>query len=278
MTPWALHALDRLGSLVGRTLDRTPVEAVDIDGVPAIWVRAASVLSPSRTILHVHGGGFMFGTPDMYRAAAVRLSAATNSRVLLFDYRHPPHSGVEAMASDCLTVYRWVLAQVPPDELLVSGDSAGGNLAFGMLAGARDAKLAMPAGLVTMSAWLDPDYRHRRGEPRDAFFALRFARRAARLCSDRTGLAAQVRPLDLDLAGLPPTLMQLGSTEPLVPGNRRMADQLAGANVPVTLQLWQDQIHVFQLLVWFLPETRAALAEIAIFADRVAGGQTKIAG
>jgi acetyl esterase/lipase len=171
------------------------------------------------------------------------------------------------MAADCLAVYRWLVAQRRPDQLIISGDSAGGNLAFGMLTAARDQGLPMPAGLIAVSAWLDLGYRHPRSAPRDAFFALRFARRAAALCSDDNGPRPEVRPLELDLQGLPPTLMQIGSTEPLVPGNRQMAATLAAAGVPVELQLWENQVHVFQAFAAVLPEGRAAIAEIAGFVD-----------
>ncbi|MBJ8345848.1 alpha/beta hydrolase [Antrihabitans sp. YC2-6] len=278
MSPWTLTILDLCGSGVGRLLARTPVEKLDANGVTAVRVRAKSVTQPRQTILYVHGGGFTFGTPDMYRAAAVRLSAATNSDVLLFDYRHPPFAPVASMTADCDTVYRWAVSQYPTDRLILMGDSAGGNLAVGMLIRARAEGLPQPAGLAILSAWLDLTYRHSKGAQRDAFFALRYARRAAALCSDGNGPLPEVRPLDFDLAGLPPTLIQIGSTEPLVPGNRELAGGLARAGVPVELQLWKDQVHVFQLFLSFLPESRSALKEIARFIEHATRREAKLTG
>lgn len=268
--PWALRAIDLVGALAVRVLARATVVPVNIDGVRGLWVRGRSTVAPTRTILHVHGGGFMFGTPDMYRDFAARLSVAANADVLLFDYRHPPQSTVQVTADDCLAVYRWLVNRLSPaHQLIVSGDSAGGNAAIGMLASARDIGLPMPAGLVALSPWLDIAYQHPRTMPRDAFFSTRFARRAASLCADAHGPLEVVRPLDRDLHGLPPTLFQVGSTEPVEPGTRLMAEAMARAGVQCRLQLWDRQAHVFQGLAAVLPEGRAAIKCIARFADDV---------
>lgn len=264
----SMALIDTAATWIGSRKVAGTVLEVDADGVRALWVSAPNVTTKRRTVLHVHGVGFVFGTPEMYLNAAVRLSAATNARVLLFDYRHPPVANVAEMAADCLTVYRWLVRRKSPGRVIVSGDSAGGNLAFGMLAAARDSGLTMPAGLITFSGWLDPD--DRGGEQVcDAMWPRHFAAEAAELCCDINGLSALVRPLDMDVTDFPPTLLQAGSTEPLAMSNRLMATKLAKARVPVSLQLWQDQIHVFQLVVGFLPESRDALDQIAAFVDKL---------
>ncbi|WP_051090798.1 alpha/beta hydrolase [Smaragdicoccus niigatensis] len=264
----SMALVDSAAKWVGSRNVAGTVLEVDADGVRALWVSAPNVTTKRRTILHIHGGGFVFGTPEMYLNAAVRLSAATNARVLLFDYRHPPVANVAEMAADCLTVYRWLVRRKSPGRVVVSGDSAGGNLAFGMVAAARDSGLPIPAGLLTFSGWLDPDDRGGEHEC-DAMWPRHFAAEASEYCYDADGLSALVRPLDMDLTDFPPTLLQAGSTEPLAVSNRHMATKLAQARVPVSLQLWQDQIHVFQLVVGFLPESREALSQIAAFVDDV---------
>jgi acetyl esterase/lipase len=255
--------------------------ATTIAGAPALWtnrrvtvervddvgelVRARGVTA-ERTILHLHGGGFVFGDPASHRALAESLSVTCRAEVLLPDYRHPPEATVTIMVEDCLAAYRRLLDRQDPDRIVLSGDSAGGNLVFATAVAARDAGLPMPAGLVGMSAWLDLTAEHPRGTPRDAFTSMRFARRAARLCADGTRALC---PLETDVAGLPPVLLQCGDREPMRPGNERMARHLAAAGVPCELQLWSGQVHAFQVFGRVLPEARAATREIGRFTREV---------
>ncbi|MFD9961709.1 alpha/beta hydrolase [Amycolatopsis sp. NPDC058986] len=280
-TPQALGAIDpALVTLLrpalrahGPDTDRS-WEAVDAAGVPARIARASTVVAPKRTILHMHGGGFVFGSAAVYREFAYRLSRAADAEVILFDYRHPPQHNADAMTGDCLAVYQWARHRNPALPLVVSGDSAGSNLAVGTLVAARDAGLAMPTALISLSGWYDLDYRHPRRAPRDAFFSLPFAARSARMLGAGTNLPPSLRPLEADLTGLPPTLLQLGAREPLREGNRRLATTLGAAGVPVQLQLWQHQVHVFQLFSALLPEGRHALDEITTFLDNLATATT----
>lgn len=277
-TPRGLATVDRIAARAGRAAGRLHgrrtrehFRTTTIAGIPALIVRAPAIEAPERTVLHFHGGGFVFGNPDMYRDFALRLSVAARAEVVLFDYRHPPHADVDHMSADCLNVYRWALEHTAPQRLVTSGDSAGGNLMFGTLATARDAGLAMPSAALAQSAWLDLTHRHPRRAPIDAFFSLRFAGRSVRLLRTEEQLPAQVRPLELDLRGLPPVLLQVGAEEPLREANMQMANRLGAQGVSAELQLWRRQVHVFQAFAAMLPEARAAFAETTVFLNNLAG-------
>ena len=86
-----------------------------------------------------------------YLPIAYQFAKETKSRLLLPDYRLAPESCFPAALDDCLDAVRWVTSQwTQRDELVVVGDSAGGNLALNM---AID--INSPKGLVLMSPWLD---------------------------------------------------------------------------------------------------------------------------
>jgi epsilon-lactone hydrolase len=78
----------------------------------------------------------------------------------------------------------------------------------------------------------------------------------------RTPLAA---PLYANLSGLPPLLIQVGTAETLLDDATRLAERARKAGVQVTLEPWEDMIHVFQAFASMLPEGRQAIDRIGEF-------------
>ena len=132
----------------------------------------------------------------------------------------------------------------------------------------RDQGLALPAAGVCLSPWVDltgtgDSMRTKAGvdplieEPMLADMA------AAYLAGTdaRTPLAS---PLYADLAGLPPLLIQVGTAEMLLDDAVRLADRARQAQVDVTLEPFEDLVHVFQIFP-ALPEARDAVDRIGAF-------------
>ena len=71
------------------------------------------------------------------------------------DYRMPPDHPFPAGLDDCLTVYEALLADHRPEEIIVGGASAGGNLAAALILRARDDGLPLPAAAVLMTPGVD---------------------------------------------------------------------------------------------------------------------------
>ncbi|WP_169515288.1 alpha/beta hydrolase [Gordonia shandongensis] len=221
-----------------------------------------TVRSPERTILHIHGGGFVFGSTRTHRLLASELSKACRARVVLFDYRLMPEYSVSSAIADCMRAYEWAEATYPDHPLVVSGDSAGGNLMLSVLKRLVSAGRTLPMAAVGLSAWLDPDYVHEKGAPRDSFFSLRFADRAASLANPRD----EILPLQ-SISALPPVpvLLQCGAEEPVLTSNRTLVDSLVELGTRAVLQAWEGQPHVFQMLAPFTPESVSALANVDEF-------------
>ena len=76
----------------------------------------------------------------------------------------------------------------------------------------------------------------------------------------------------MPLADMPPALIQIGSREILMPDAELMANRLVAAGVPCDLQVWENQVHVFQAAAAWVPEARAAIDEIALFVQSLADG------
>ena len=188
------------------------------------------------------------------------------------DYRLAPEHPFPAALEDAVAAYRWLLADgADSRRIAVMGDSAGGNLAFAMLLKARDEGLPLPAAAVGLSPWLDlalasPSFRlNAEADPiLNADEAPKFVEYYLAGADPRMPYAS---PLYGDPAGLPPTLLQVGSDEILRDDSVRMAEKLRAAGCHVELEVWPRMPHVWHLFAPVLPEARRAIERIGTFLD-----------
>jgi len=244
-------------------------DSVDAGGVPAEWITTPGVVA-ERVIYYLHGGGYVMGSVNTHREMVSRLSRAANARVLILNYRLAPENPFPAAVDDSTTAYRWLLSiGVDPTQLVIAGDSAGGGLTVAALVALRDAGEPLPRAGVCISPWVDLECL---GESmatkadidpmvtRDSVLML--AKAYLGDANPRTPLAS---PLYADLAGLPPLLIQVGTTEALFDDAKRLADRARAAGVDVILEPWDDMIHVWHLFAAILPEGQQAIDRIGEF-------------
>jgi monoterpene epsilon-lactone hydrolase len=244
-------------------------DSVDAGGVPAEWITTPGVVA-ERVIYYLHGGGYVLGSINTHREMVSRLSRAANARVLIIDYRLAPENPFPAALDDSVAAYRWLLSVgVAPARLVIAGDSAGGGLTVATLVALRDAGEPLPRTGVCLSPWVDLECL---GESmatkagidpmvtRDSVLML--AKAYLGDANPRTPLAS---PLYADLAGLPPLLIQVGTTEALFDDAKRLADRARAAGVDVTLEPWDDMVHVWHLFAAILPEGQQAIDRIGKF-------------
>ena len=251
---------------VDADIKREPVTA---NGVKSEWVSAPGA-DAGRAILYLHGGGYMIGSINTHRGLAGRLSRAAKARVLLIDYRLAPEHPFPAAVDDSVAAYRWMLAQgLKPSRIAVAGDSAGGGLTAATLVAIRDAKLPVPAAGALLSPWVDMEGIGESMTTKDAADPmvhkeglLGMAKAYLGGKDPRTPLAA---PLYADLAGLPPLLIQVGTSETLLDDASRLAERAKKAGVNVTYEPWQNMIHVWQIFAPMLDEGQQAIEKIGAF-------------
>jgi acetyl esterase/lipase len=250
----------------------TETVAVDAGGVPAdrIGTRASQ---PDRNVLYLHGGGYVAGSPSLYRHFTWRIATVTRANVLAIDYRLAPEHPVPAALDDAVAAYRWLLVNgADPRRTMVIGDSAGGGLAFATLLKLRDDGLPLPAAAAALSPWTDlaltgPSLNLNAGA--DPMVNVEDARLfAAQYLAGTDPRNPYASPLYGDPAGLPPTLIHVGSDEVLHDDAVRMADRLRAAGRHVELEIWPRMPHVWHLFAPVLPEARQAIARIGAFAQR----------
>ena len=260
-------AVDRLVPNPPRGIMRL---AVDAGGVAAEWVMAP-VSRPARHILFLHGGGYVIGSPSLYRNLTWRLAVAARARLLAVDYRLAPENPFPAALEDAMTAYEWLLADgADPRQLTVVGDSAGGGLAFALLLRCRDeGRLPLPAAVAALSPWTDlalTGASLRRNAVADPFVdANGIPPVAEYYLAGADPRHPYASPLYGDPTGLPPALIQVGSDEVLLSDATRMADRLRAADCEVALEIWPRMPHVWHLFATVMPEARRAIARVGGF-------------
>jgi acetyl esterase/lipase len=237
-------------------------------GVQGEWLVPPAPLRG--VILYVHGGGFVSCSAATHRPIAAALGRLTSRRTLSIDYRLAPEHRYPAGLNDVLAVCDWLRRSGAPGErLALAGDSAGGNLILSAAMRLRDRGEPPPACIVAFSPWTDltgsgPSARANDG--RDAMFRFEnLADFAQVYLGPSSGALREASPLFGNVAGLPPVLFHVGSTELLLDDSRRMHEAIRAAGGMSQLAVFEGATHGWQMLVPFVPEATGSLRAAASF-------------
>ena len=240
-------------------------EAV-LGGVPGEWVEAIDAPSRRTTLLYLHGGGFIGCSPRSHRPLTAPF-ALHGIRVFVPDYRLAPEHPFPAAPEDVQAAWR-ALRRLESGRLVVGGDSAGGNLALGLMLALRDAGEALPEAAVLFSPGTDftgASASLVSNSERDPMFGgtqLDHLRDAYLQGADPAQPLAS--PLLGDLRGLPPLLVHVGADEVLLDDSLRLAEKARAAGVRVELEVFPTVPHVWQL-IRAVPEARRSVRAAAAF-------------
>jgi acetyl esterase/lipase len=210
----------------------------------------------SKALLYHHGGGYMFGSAKSHRHLVSRLASAAGIVGYNMDYRLSPEHAYPAALDDALANYKYVLSTgIAAQDIIVGGESAGGNLTAALLLRIAKEGLPMPGGGYLLSAWLDMSAKGESyGTRPDPMLSLQSMLGAA---SAYLGGAApadpMVSPVLANLEGLPPLLIQVGSDEVLLSDSLEFARRAAMAGIGVDLQVWPEMVHAWPLFHFSLP-------------------------
>jgi len=249
------------------------LEPVDLDGVPGEWSLAPGS-DVSRVLMFFHGGGYCSGSILSHRRMVTEAGRAAGVRTLAVAYRLAPEHPFPSAIEDALTAWRYLGRMgIAPEHIAVGGDSAGGGLTLALTVTLRDSKQGLPDCLWLASPWTDLTmsgetlvskdaadpliHKPYLEELRDAYLPPGMDRRDPR-----------VSPLFADLRALPPTLIQVGSSETLLSDSTRLAAAAGAADVPVTLEIWPHMIHAWPMWNARLEPGRRALANAGAFIRR----------
>jgi monoterpene epsilon-lactone hydrolase len=223
----------------------------------------------ARTVLYLHGGGYVTGSLRTYADLAARLALAAGARLLLLDYRLAPEHPLPAALDDALAAVRWLRESgAAMGQLILAGDSAGGALALSTLVALRDAGEPLPAGALLICPWVDLEMKSASVAENAPFDALdaEVARSWRRHYLGPVAAAdPRASPVHADLRGLPPLCIQVGSAELLRDEGSLLARRARESGVRVDFSEWPGMVHDWHLLAQVFAPAREAIARLGAF-------------
>jgi acetyl esterase/lipase len=272
------------------------------------------------TVLYFHGGAMFLLDPATYRPMASKLAKVTGGRVFSTRYRLAPQNPFPAALLDCLTAYLSLLypppeaphSPIPANEVIFSGDSAGGTCCTMLLqlilqlhrtapAGqtpklkfhGKEVEVPLPAGLALTSPWLDvtrslpsieglveydylppPSQTMKMKYPECDVWPTK-PRRADMYCEGSALLHPLVSPLlAKDWSGSPPMFFSLGE-EMLTDEGAVLAQRAHRQGVKVIWKEFEAMPHVFALMLDWLKESDYHYDETAVFCNAAIAGEIK---
>ncbi|WP_369597550.1 alpha/beta hydrolase [Rhodococcus sp. WWJCD1] len=265
-------------NLFGPVPKGTRVDLVADGPVRGEWVRAPGLTPGPRVILYIHGSAYVICSARTHRGLTARLSRSTGLPVFTVDYRLAPEHPFPAAADDLEAAYRWLLGQgYDAANIVIAGDSAGGHLAADLIIENDRTGTPQPGAMVLFSPLIDLDFElsaRMERTRKDPMISAKAARGLVALYTD--GHDANLPRLRLDLAlvrNFPPTLIQVGGAEMLRGDARHLHAMIEAGGGRSELEIWPDQMHVFQALPRLIPEAAHALERAAEFSTRTLDNQ-----
>lgn len=227
-------------------------EPFTLDGMPAAWVRPERGHDKRHVILYCHGGGYTSGNLGYARVLAAKLANVTGYEVLAFEYRLAPEHQFPAPLEDAMRAWDHLMhLGYGAREVVVAGDSAGGNLALVLTMLLRDSGRLVPRRLVLFSPWTDMTASGKSYEERvdrDPMITMNYIQAIRSVYAPGQDLASpMLSPLFGRFHSFPPVLIQVGTNEILYSDSVRLRDRLYQCGIPCCLEAWPDMWHVFQM-------------------------------
>lgn len=242
---------EHLGTIFGTAKD-TLYRGVNIDGMEGEWVSMERAHLKKHVILHCHGGGYATGSSTYARNLTSKLADVANMDVLCFDYRLAPEHHYPAALEDALKAWNYLLLQgYGAENIIITGDSAGGNLALALTLTLMKEKRSLPAGLVLMSPWTDmtaTGESYRTKADLDPILDMEYMDIIVSAYAGEHDLKNPlISPVFGEFEGFPPTYIQVGENEILLSDSLELSRVMEEAEVPVKLDVFEGMWHVFQM-------------------------------
>ncbi|MFJ9352651.1 alpha/beta hydrolase [Streptomyces mirabilis] len=209
--------------------------------------------------LHIHGGGWAFGSADGQDERLWRLAEQARLAVVSVEYRLAPEHPFPAGPDDCEAAARWLMkhaaAEFGTERLLIGGESAGAHLSVVTLLRLRDRHgitgAFRAAHLLFGPYDLSMTPSQRSFGPRQLLSNTDAIRGSYELFTPGMGQeqrrAPEVSPLFANLTGLPPARIVVGTEDPLLDDSLFLAQRWQAAGAPVQLGVVAGAMHGFTL-------------------------------
>lgn len=257
--------------------DNWKQEKLNFDGVP-VEKYTSTTTQTDRIVLFLHGGGYVGGLNNRYRDWGLhQAELAGNATLLAVDYRLAPQNVYPTALNDAVTAYKGLLkAGYNPENMILVGDSAGGNLAAALAVYLRDNKIPQPKAIVLISPWtyMGKDLpSHKMNLAKDKILGYNNKRLLPEIEQSSYAKGKDITdpylsPAYADLTGIAPMLLTVGGNELFLDDVAVLAAHAKVDGVDVTEKVYANMSHDWTILLPELPETKAMNEDITNFINK----------
>jgi len=239
-------------------------------------------MKTGRVIYYLHGGAYISGLISFYRSFADDFYDATGSELILLDYKCAPEYKYPTQLNEAIDLWKDLINRqgYKPENIIIGGDSAGGNLALALLLKLRDDKLPMPAAAFCMSPWADmtaSGESYFKNYSNDVMFGEKNKQINEELrekfinsdiycfIGDADRHDSYVSPVFGDYHDFPPMMFTVGGHEMLLSDTLSIVDNLKKNNIPVTLEIQEGMFHTYAIYGAIMPEAADSFKKILEF-------------
>jgi acetyl esterase/lipase len=231
----------------------------DTPDVRVLMFRPRQAKAPRPAYFHIHGGGYVMGSPEMTSDNSIALARELGCVVVSAGYRLAPETAFPGQIEDCYAALKWLHAHaeelgVDPQRIAVGGESAGAGLAAALALLARDRKeiplifqlLVYP--MIDDRTAVRTDIPSHQGEfiwtRENNYFGWMSLLGREPGGDNVSPYAAAARARDL--SGLPPAFIRVGSLDLFLEEDMNYASRLLRAGVPTELHVYPGAFHGFE--------------------------------
>jgi len=242
-------------------------------------LHAFSPIPSKRTILYLHGGGYILGLQHQssaYRYFISELAVVCQNDVWAIDYRLAPENPYPAALEDAYAAYLELLEKgFAANDIFIIGDSAGGGLTLALLMKIRDEGKQLPKAAIPLSPWTDlsgtGESLKTRADIDPMLTPYGLVDMASLVVHKDKIKEPYISPFYGNFEGLPPLMIFVGGREILFDDSLRVAEKAKRAGVDVTLDIQEEMIHVYPVFGGIFKEGKEAIDRMAEFVKKHSG-------
>lgn len=244
------------------------------------WCYTPEKCDYTGAIVFYHGGGWMLHDSEVYQLFCAYLSDKTKAKVISVDYRLAPEHPFPAGVKDAIEAYDWIVKQpetfkIDTRNLVIAGDSAGGNLTAEVCHHRAFYNLTMPVAQVliypatdllntypSQQAFADHQY-----SLNDTWYQMMVDHYfSGDLTQASNPLASPV--LYNDFSAQPPTKLIIADYDPLRDEGLAYGEKLSEAGVELDTEHFPSMAHGFITFISVVDEAMQATESIARFCQQ----------
>lgn len=218
-----------------------------------------------KLIVFIHGGAFVAGPGQHHWETLKAISEKTDTTIWMCDYPKAPEHTIDVITHNIDRVYEHACTQFLPEDIMLIGDSVGGNLVTTLVQRLVIAQQEVPSKIVLISPVMDASFDHpeiEKIEGKDPMLTVKGVVSAKRMAAGSRSLKDPIiSPLYGSFEGFPSTVMYIAEHDICSPDQLLAAEKMREANVDVSVKIGEGMPHIWPLLP-VMKEAKDSLSEI----------------